>query len=172
MEARRHSFDDIGHLIQLTFENWVKYEAWEFWPCDCSREEAEAYKRERRKAADKERKRVKRSNASRSADEKQARSERDKRMRAAKGALAKRRAREEEKREARLASGLKQSTYYWRAARGCRAACANGRLRPGRGRLSEKSPALARATFFPVLARHAPVRAEPSPCAPCNAGWS
>jgi hypothetical protein len=48
-EARRLAFDEIGTLIKLTFEDWLRFEAWKFWPCDVSREGVLAYKRERKR---------------------------------------------------------------------------------------------------------------------------
>jgi hypothetical protein len=47
--ARKLAFDEIGALIKLTYDDWLRFEAWRYWPCDMSREEVERLKRERKR---------------------------------------------------------------------------------------------------------------------------
>jgi hypothetical protein len=53
--ARKLSFEDIGRLIRLTFEDWLHYKAWRFSPCDRSPEEMKERKREKRRAGKRKR---------------------------------------------------------------------------------------------------------------------
>jgi hypothetical protein len=54
-KARSISFDEIGPLIKLTFDEYVKHRAWRFWPCDRSRKEMREWMKQRQ--ADNRRKR-------------------------------------------------------------------------------------------------------------------
>jgi hypothetical protein len=47
--ARKLAFDEIGTLIELTYDDWLRFKAWRYWPCDMSREEVERVKRERKR---------------------------------------------------------------------------------------------------------------------------